>query len=234
VLPDGTVQFPDIPAGLPLGIGGLPFEAVELPLPEGSRLVLYTDGLVESRERDFDTGLDTMRETLAGQHRTPEETCDDLISALLPTPPGDDAVLLVAATRILAPSRVGEWDVEPDPSAVAGVRKDVSQWLIDRGLEEETFATELILSELVTNAIRYAAGPIHVRLIRDQSLICEVADTGHTSPHLRHAAADDESGRGLFIVAQIAQQWGTRYTPTGKTVWVEQAMPEGPAVGEAL
>ncbi|WSY97337.1 SpoIIE family protein phosphatase [Streptomyces sp. NBC_00873] len=222
VLPDGTVQFPDVPAGLPLGIGGLPFEAVELPLPEGSRLVLYTDGLVQSRERDLDTGLDTMRETLAGQHRTPEETCDDLISALLPTPPGDDAVLLVAATRILAPSRVGEWDVEPDPSAVAGVRKDVSQWLSDRGLEEETFATELILSELVTNAIRYGAPPIRVRMLHSRALICEVSDSSSTAPHLRYASTMDEGGRGLYLVAQFADRWGTRYTAEGKVIWSEQ------------
>ncbi|MEW2490132.1 SpoIIE family protein phosphatase [Streptomyces sp. NPDC048411] len=222
VLPDGTVQFPDVPAGLPLGIGGLPFEAMELSLPEGSRMVFYTDGLVESRERDFATGLDTMRETLAGQHRTPEETCDDLISALLPTPPGDDAVLLVAATHILAPSRVGEWDVEPDPSAVAGVRKDVSQWLIDRGLEEETFATELILSELVTNAIRYGVPPIRVRMLHDRALICEVSDSSSTAPHLRYASTTDEGGRGLYLVAQFADRWGTRYTAEGKVIWSEQ------------
>ncbi|WP_392668234.1 SpoIIE family protein phosphatase [Streptomyces sp. LN785] len=222
VLPDGSVRFPAVPAGLPLGIGGLPFEAVELPLPEGSRLVLYTDGLVHSRERDFDTGLRMMRETLAGRHRTSEETCDDLITALLPAPPGDDAAVLVATTRILAPSRVGEWDVESDPSAVAGVRKDVSQWLLDRGLEEETFATELILSELVTNAIRYGGAPIRVRMLHDRTLICEVSDAGSTAPHLRYASTTDEGGRGLYLVSRFADRWGTRYTAEGKVIWSEQ------------
>ncbi|MFE7331220.1 SpoIIE family protein phosphatase [Streptomyces sp. NPDC057565] len=222
VLSDGTVQSPDVPAGLPLGTGWLPFESVELPLPEGSRLVLYTDGLVQSRERDFDTGLATMRGALAGQHRTPEETCDDLVSALLPTPPGDDAVLLVAATHTLDPSRVGEWDVESDPSAVAGVRKDVSQWLIDQGLEEETFTTELILSELVTNAIRYGDPPIRVRMLHDRALICEVSDSSSTAPHLRYASTTDEGGRGLYLVAQFADRWGTRYTAEGKIIWSEQ------------
>ncbi|MEV0495012.1 SpoIIE family protein phosphatase [Streptomyces atratus] len=222
VLPDGTVRVPEVPSGLPLGIGGLPFEAVELPLPEGSRLVLYTDGLVQSRERNFDAGLDTMRETLAGRHRTPEETCNDLITALLPDPPGDDAALLVAATHVLAPSHVGEWDVEPDPSAVAGVRKEVSQWLADRGLEDETFATELILSELVTNAIRYGDPPIRVRMLHSRSLICEVSDSSSTSPHLRYASTTDEGGRGLYLVAQFADRWGTRYTADGKVIWSEQ------------
>ncbi|MBK6029865.1 ATP-binding protein, partial [Streptomyces sp. MBT59] len=68
-------------------------------------------------------------------------------------------------------------------------------------------------------------GPLGLRLIRDRTLVCEVADTGHTSPHLRHSAEDDEGGRGLFIVAQLVQRWGTRYTPTGKTIWTEQALP---------
>jgi anti-sigma regulatory factor (Ser/Thr protein kinase) len=82
-----------------------------------------------------------------------------------------------------------------------------------------------VLSELVTNAIRYASGPIGVRLLRDRSLICEVADTSNTSPHLRYAAAMDEGGRGLFLVAQLAEHWGTRYTSSGKIIWVEQRLP---------
>jgi hypothetical protein len=85
---------------------------------------------------------------------------------------------------------------------------------------------ELILSELITNAIRYSAGPIHVRLIRDRTLICEVADGSSTSPHLRYAATTDEGGRGLFLVSQMAERWGTRYTPQGKVIWAELALPE--------
>ncbi len=84
--------------------------------------------------------------------------------------------------------------------------------------------TELLLSELVTNAIRYANGPIQVRLLHDRALICEVSDTSSTSPHLRHAATTDEGGRGLFLVAQLAQEWGTRYTDHGKTIWAEQSL----------
>lgn len=86
-------------------------------------------------------------------------------------------------------------------------------------------ATELVVSELVTNAVRHAEGPLQLRLLRDRTLICEVADTARTSPHLRHAAVDDEGGRGLFIVAQLVHRWGTRYTVSGKTIWTEQAFP---------
>ncbi|MEU1369966.1 SpoIIE family protein phosphatase [Streptomyces sp. NPDC005803] len=224
VLPDGTVRFPEIPAGLPLGIGGMPFEATELEVPEGSRLVLYTDGLVERRGQDIDDGLERLQNALAGRDRTPEETCDDVLEALLPSRPGDDIALLVARTRTLDPARRVQWQVDPDPAAVAGVRKEAIRWLADRGLDEEGFVTELILSELVTNAIRYGSEPISVRLLYDRALICEVSDCSSTSPHLRYAATTDEGGRGLFLVAQFAERWGTRYTERGKVIWSEQAL----------
>ncbi|MGW8883623.1 SpoIIE family protein phosphatase [Streptomyces sp. NPDC055749] len=226
VLPDGTVEFPETPAGPPLGIGGMPFESAEFTVPEGSRLVLYTDGLIERRDRDIDEGLDVLRTALGHPDRTPEETCDDVLAALLPTHPTDDVALLVARTHRLDPGRIAEWEVEPEPSAVAGVRKGVARWLGERGLEEEAFVTELILSELVTNAIRYGSGPIVVRLLYDRSLVCEVSDTSSTSPHLRYATTTDEGGRGLFLVAQFAERWGTRYTATGKVIWSEQPVDE--------
>ncbi|MGW2180844.1 SpoIIE family protein phosphatase [Streptomyces sp. NPDC001732] len=234
VLPDGTVEFPDVPAGLPLGIGGMPFEATEFHVPEDSRLVLYTDGLVERRDQDIDTGLELLRDCLAGRVRTPEQTCDDVLSAMLPEQPGDDVALLVARTHVLDPDQVARWAVATDPAAVAGVRKKVAQWLADRGLYEEAFTTELILSELVTNAVRYGEGPIEVRLLYDRNLICEVSDTSSTAPHLRYAATTDEGGRGLFLVAQFAERWGTRYTETGKVIWSEQTVGESEGEDTAM
>ncbi|UYQ60272.1 SpoIIE family protein phosphatase/ATP-binding protein [Streptomyces peucetius] len=231
VRPDGTTEFADVPGGPPLGLGGLPFETLELRLPEDSRLVLYTDGLVEDREREIDEGLELLRRTLA-EHagQDPEETCETVLATLVPERPRDDIALLVGRTRVLDSGQVAEWDVPSDPSAVAGVRAAVADRLGEWGLEEESFTTELILSELVTNAIRYAAGPIRVRLIRDRALICEVSDHSSTSPHLRQAAITDEGGRGLFLVAQFADRWGTRYTADGKVIWTEQPLPGGGAV----
>ncbi|WSS20947.1 SpoIIE family protein phosphatase [Streptomyces sp. NBC_01190] len=225
VHPDGTVEFLDIPAGPPLGLGGLPFESVERELPEGSRLVLYTDGLVEDRRRDIDVGLELLRTALGGPDRTPEETCQVVLDALLPAHPKDDIALLIARTRALPADRIAGWEVPSDPAAVASVRERAERQLAAWGLDDLAFTTELILSELVTNAIRYASGPIRVRLLHDRALICEVSDTSSTSPHLRYAASTDEGGRGLFLVAQIAERWGTRYTPTGKIIWVEQRLP---------
>ncbi|WP_052230196.1 SpoIIE family protein phosphatase/ATP-binding protein [Streptomyces sp. CT34] len=236
VLPDGTVSFPDVPVSPPLGLGGsMPVETAELTLPEGSRLVLYTNGLVEDRDRDIDTGLDLLRTTLAGApDRTPEQTCTAVLDAMLPARPSDDIALLVARTRLLDPDRIAEWHVPSDPAAVGTVRSACMSTLETWGLDEIGFTTELILSELITNAIRYGAQPIRVRLLRDRALICEVSDGTSASPHLRRAATTDEGGRGLFLVAQFAQRWGTRYTPGGKVIWTEQALDEvpGPAAPE--
>ncbi|MET8982450.1 SpoIIE family protein phosphatase [Streptomyces sp. NPDC004539] len=227
VHPDGRVEFAEVPPGLPLGLGGLPFETVELELPEGSRLVLYTDGLVESRDRDIDSGLDLLREALAGAEPDPEPTCRAVLESLLPARPNDDIALIVARTRALGPDRVAEWEVPMDPAEVSRVRAAVSRRLADWDLDDLSFTTELILSELVTNAIRYGGAPVRVRLLRDRTLICEVSDASSTSPHLRYAAMTDEGGRGLFLVAQIAERWGTRYSSTGKVIWAEQPLPTG-------
>lgn len=226
VSPDGEAVFADVPGGPPLGLGGMPFETLDMQLPENSRLVLYTDGLVEDRQRDIDEGLEMLRATLSGHSdRTPEETCEAVLRVLVPAKARDDIALLVGRTLRLAAENVAEWEVPSDPSAVARVRSDVSRKLNEWNLIEEAFTTELILSELVTNSIRYANGPIRVRLIRDRTLICEVSDRSSTSPHLRQAASMDEGGRGLFLVAQLAERWGTRYTDDGgKVIWTEQLL----------
>ncbi|MFE5483638.1 SpoIIE family protein phosphatase [Streptomyces sp. NPDC056527] len=225
VRPDGSSEFVQIPGGPPLGLGGLPFETVELELPEGSTLVLYTDGLVEDRGRDIDEGLELLRRAVAHPGRSPEETCRAALECLLPGRPRDDVAVLVARTRVLDADRTAAWEVRSDPSAVAPVRAEATRTLESWGLHEEAFVTELILSELVTNAIRYGTGPIRVRLIRDRVLICEVSDGSSTAPHLRRAAESDEGGRGLFLVAQFAERWGTRYTAEGKVIWTEQIIP---------
>ncbi|GAA3367967.1 SpoIIE family protein phosphatase/ATP-binding protein [Streptomyces sannanensis] len=240
VRPDGTVSFLEMPVSPPLGLGaGLPVETAELTLPEGSTLVLFTDGLIESRDHDPDAGLAALRAVLTGPTRAPEETCAAVIDAMLPARPSDDIALLVARTRRLDPAQIAEWDVPPDPAAVSPVRSACSRRLADWGLEHIAFTTELILSELITNAIRYGTEPIRVRLLHDRSLICEVSDGSSTSPHLRRAETTDEGGRGLFLVAQFAERWGTRYTARGKIIWTEQALhgqaaPAGEDLGEAL
>ncbi|WP_322777915.1 SpoIIE family protein phosphatase [Frankia sp. Cas4] len=229
VTPDGTVDFLDLPAGPPLGVGGLPFEAAEFDLPEGSVLVLYTDGLLETRDRDTDAGLSTLRHALAHPALSLETLCDTLLAAMLPDCPSDDVALLVARTHVLDASQIAMWDLPADPAVVAGARDQASRQLAIWGLEEATFITELVVSELVTNAIRHAQAPLQLRLIFDGSLICEVSDASSTAPHLRRARVLDEGGRGLLLVAQLTRRWGTRHTRSGKTIWAEQPLAVGPA-----
>ncbi|MFF5854513.1 SpoIIE family protein phosphatase [Streptomyces sp. NPDC012751] len=222
--PAGRVSFPDLPLSPPLGVGGHPFEAGELVLPEGSRLVLFTDGLIESRGRDIDAGLTMLSSAVGHADQSSEETCHALVERMLPERPSDDVALLVARTRLLKPSCVATWEVPFDVTAVPRVRGEASRRLAGWGLEETAFATELILSELLTNAIRYGAPPVRVRLLLGRTLVCEVSDGSNTSPRLRRAASTDEGGRGLFLVSQFADMWGTRYAARGKVIWTEQAL----------
>jgi PAS domain S-box-containing protein len=225
VTPDGTVSFLDLPAGPPLGLGGLPFESTEIELPAGSILVLYTDGLVESRYQDIDLGFERLRRALARQEPSLETTCDNVLAAVLPDHPTDDVALLVARTHALDSGRVATWDLPADPAIVAYARKQAAATLGGWGLDDAAFITGLVVSELVTNAIRHAESPIQLRLIRDRTLICEVSDGSSTAPHLRRARALDEDGRGLLLVSRLTQRWGTRQAAHGKTIWAEQALP---------
>ncbi|WP_344445301.1 SpoIIE family protein phosphatase [Kitasatospora nipponensis] len=231
VTPEGTVDFVELPSGPPLGLGGLPFESVETELPAGSLLALYTDGLIEARGRDIDTGLNALRTTLAGSlpplgaALDLDTLCDTVLEALLDERPADDVALLVARTHALDTRHVARWDLPADPAVVAEVRAWTTAQLHAWELDELAFVTELTVSELVTNAIRYGALPIQLRLIKDRTLICEVADANSTAPHLRRARIFDEGGRGLMMVAQLTERWGTRHTGTGKTIWAEQPLP---------
>jgi PAS domain S-box-containing protein len=226
VPPDGPARTLDLPSGPPLGVGGLPFECAEVDLREGSVLAFHTDGLLAGREPDVDGSRRMLREALSAPADSLDETCDRVLHALLP--PGgsaDDVALLLARTRGLPSSQVATWDIPADPALVAPIRKQVVDQLERWGLLEATFTAELVVSELVTNAIRYGAPPIRLRLIHDAStLICEVSDTNHTAPHLRRAKTWDEGGRGLLLVAQLTQRWGSRHTTEGKTIWAELAL----------
>jgi anti-sigma regulatory factor (Ser/Thr protein kinase) len=229
VPPDGPARQLDLPSGPPLGVGGLPFESAEVELREGSVLSFHTDGLLASRERDVDASHRMLRQALSTPADSLDETCDRVLHALLP--PGgsaDDVALLLARTRGLPSSQVATWDIPADPALVAPIRKQVVDQLDRWGLIEATFTAELVVSELVTNAIRYGAAPIRLRLIHDAStLICEVSDTNHTAPHLRRAKTWDEGGRGLLLVAQLTQRWGSRHTTEGKTIWAELELLDG-------
>ncbi|MGW7555280.1 SpoIIE family protein phosphatase [Streptomyces rimosus] len=225
--PDGRMTLPDLPAGPPLGLGGLPFESAELELTEGSLLALYTDGLLEVHRRDLDEGLALLRGALEQPACRLEDRCKAAVEALLPVHPQDDVALLLARTRALPPESVATWELPAEPTAAAEARELTSATLTEWGQEELAFTAELVVSELVTNAYRYGGTPITLRLIRDRSLICEVSDPNSTAPHLRRALSTDEGGRGLLLVAQLTDRWGARHTREGKTVWTELPLAVG-------
>ncbi len=224
VWPDGRTEQLELPPGVPLGVGGHVFESRDIPLPDGSLLILCTDGLVESRApgRDIDDGLRELADAVKDPTMALEAIADGLISGLRGDDRTlDDAALLVARVRGIPSSSTAEWTVAPEPPAVAQSRRTVRATLGGWGLSRLGETAELLTSELVTNALLYTEGPISVRLMRDRTLLCEVYDGSEAVPRLRVATEDDDGGRGLHLVKELSNRWGTRRTTTGKTVWFE-------------
>ncbi|MFD7613993.1 SpoIIE family protein phosphatase [Streptomyces sp. NPDC059828] len=232
VPPDGQLRVIDCPDGSVLGRGVGEYTAATVQLSEGSVLVLQNQGILPGTpdRESADSRLAHYRSVLSRPDAPLQELCDRLLAALLPDSPQDDALVLMARTSVLGSDRIGSWSLPNEPASAAAARRLVSGLLGAWGLGELGFSTELIATELVTNAVRYSSGAIELRLIRDAALICEVSDTSTAAPHLRHAEDDDEGGRGLDMVAHISRRWGTRLTGGGKTIWTEQRLPEPSAV----
>ncbi|MFC4610404.1 SpoIIE family protein phosphatase [Streptomyces maoxianensis] len=225
VRPNGTTEVVGISPGPPLAIGGMPYETTTIDLEPGSVLALYTDGLVEQRDRDIDQGLRRLTDTLAAScrpDRALDETGRALLADLTDQAPRDDATLLLARTRAVPAENTAHWEIEADPAAVSKAREWITRQLTTWGLQDLLFTTELIVSELVTNAIRYGRPPMDLRLIRHDVLVCEVTDSSSTQPRLRRAHTTDEGGRGLYLVGQLAERWGCRHGQNRKTIWSEQ------------
>ncbi|MCS0634467.1 SpoIIE family protein phosphatase [Streptomyces sp. LP05-1] len=220
------------PIGVPLGVGGEPFEEVEVDLPEGALLALYTDGLVESRDHPLDEGLQAFRSALTDQPRALEDVCDHVLSTLDTRHGEDDIALLLARVQGLPAEAVGDWRLPREPRSVGRARELARAQLTTWDLEPLVDTVELLVSELVTNALRYGEGEIRLRLLRDRTLVCEVWDAGLVQPRRRRARDTDEGGRGLQLVGLLSAGWGSRRTPRGKTVWFELGLPDGDAAAE--
>ncbi|MFP3986505.1 SpoIIE family protein phosphatase [Streptomyces sp. E11-3] len=228
---DGVLADLDIPAGPPLGQAQLPYEATELALAEGSTLLLYSDSLLTNLDEGREQSYGRLRGVLRSPPASSGEICDIVIDTLVKEPPVDDIALLVARTHGMDENQVATLDLPHDPAAVADARAWTGRLLATWGLDDLAFVTELVVSELVTNAIRYGHPPVQLRVLRDTMLIVEVFDGNSTAPHLRHAQVFDERGRGLMLVAQLTDQWGTRHSHRGKTIWCEQRITSARAAG---
>ncbi|UYQ60499.1 SpoIIE family protein phosphatase [Streptomyces peucetius] len=224
----GEVDRVDLPPGPALGLEGAPFEPVEVALRPGDLLAFTAGSLSEAPGTGAGRVIEylrTMSGTGAGDATAVPEIGREMLAPFLAQPPDDDAALLLARVAASPEGSVADWEFPADVRIVSDARALVTERLAGWGLDELVFTTELIVSELLTNAIRYAGGPVSVRLIRDQRLVCEVSDPSETQPHLRRARVTDEGGRGLFLIAQLTHRWGSRYTAAGKTIWTEQLLP---------
>lgn len=222
----------DVPPGMPLGVGGEPFEEVEVELKEGALLALYTDGLVESRDHPLDEGLEALRGALVEHARPLEDVCDRVLNTLDTRHGEDDIALLMARIQGLPAEAVGDWRLPREPRSVGRARELARGQLLAWDLDDLVDTTELLVSELVTNALRYGEGEVRLRLLRDRTLVCEVWDAGLVQPRRRRARDTDEGGRGLQLVGLLSAAWGSRRTPRGKTVWFELSLPDGRPAAE--
>ncbi|MFE5512201.1 SpoIIE family protein phosphatase [Streptomyces sp. NPDC056529] len=226
--PEGSSHLPNAPAGPILGgPDNTPFATVTVQLREKSVLAMGTSGPAGRSPEHADL-VRTVLERSPGQDL--RDLCDALAYAWDAGDRRDEALVLLVRTKRLPAERVVGYDLphgpEAAPMARAAVRDQLEHWRVG---DETAITAELVVSELVGNAVRYGKPPIRLRMILDRVLTCEVADTSMSSPHVRHARLADETGRGLFIVASVAANWGTRYHDQGKTVWAE--LPAGPPHG---
>jgi hypothetical protein len=229
VRPDGSAERLAIPTGAPIGVGGVAFDTAEISIRDGDILVCYTDGLVESRGGDVDERITALGERLEFSDlaaQGPEKLCDVLLEDLARDGRGDDVALIAARLSSIPAENIAYWLLMPLPETVARARRLIRQTLGSWGLAELEDMAELLATELITNAIRYASRPIELRLLRTRTLICEVRDDDLYLPILRQADDMDEDGRGLFLVSRLSRRWGVSRTTHGKVVWFELVLNE--------
>ena len=226
--PDGRASRLPVPVSVPLGVGEVPHQQTTLTVSPGSVLALYTDGLVETPHSDIELQVDALTTVLekALDERPDLETAADLVLAtLLPDPSGyaDDVTLLLARIP-RTPVVTACADLTADPISVGQGRRFLRQTLDGWNRPDLVDTAGLLASELLTNAVRHASGPLHLRLRLDgQELSVEVRDTSPNVPQARRTGLDQECGRGLLLVQSLATAWGTRPTREGKTVWFSLA-----------
>jgi PAS domain S-box-containing protein len=226
VHPDRSVEPLPPSSGAPLAVGGVPFESAEVTLPDDSTVVLYTDGLVGHRTSDGEQGMDRLRAALAAAPPDLDEMCEAVLRTAAPPDTSDDVALLVARVRGLPSERHLEWRVPGDLAAVGTARHLTAETLRSWRLGALEDIATLLVSEVVTNAIRYAREPILLRLLGlDDAFVCSVRDADARLPRLRRAGYDDEGGRGLRLVGMLSRRWGARPTRGGKWVWFELPLP---------
>ena len=217
-----------VETGPPLGVGRR-WEERTTQLPPDAVLLLYTDGLVETRTWDIDEGVRRLADLLgtlpAGAR--PGAVLDTALELLPAGKRGDDVAALAA---LMPPARgtserTAERALPAQPMSVPLARSWAEGWLATAEVPTDLVeATLLVVSELVTNAVRQGDGPVRVTLdLGDHSLLVEVFDTGHRMPEMADTAPDATGGRGLHLIDTLSDRWGVREELEGKTVWARLA-----------
>jgi serine phosphatase RsbU (regulator of sigma subunit)/anti-sigma regulatory factor (Ser/Thr protein kinase) len=228
VHPDGSNEYLEVSPCPPLGVGNGVVDTTVIPVTDGSLFVLYTDGLVESRDRDISEGFDRLAQAFGPG--APEQDLEDLcklsLDGVYSDAKRDDIAVLIAKLRRIPEDHRVCIKLEPELQSVRHARALIRDPLKRWGLEDLIDNSELLVSELVTNAIRYANGEILLRLILEpDGLTVEVHDSSPALPRVLQADKDAENGRGLHVVSLVASRWGVRRTAGGKVVWCEQQVP---------
>jgi anti-sigma regulatory factor (Ser/Thr protein kinase) len=206
--------------GPPLGCGPISLAEEHVELPLGGRLLLYTDGLVERRRRPLDVGIDALAERLAADRAPVSELAERLVAELAPGS-DDDVAVLVACVPDEPRDAIAALKLAPEPSAVPQARNFLSDTLAGWGMPGGLRADAVLLvSELVTNAIKHGRPPIELRARRTPTHVLLEVDDGATAlPRKLRPTPEDEHGRGLQLTAMLADRWGTRPLRDGKSVW---------------
>ncbi|MBL1103027.1 MEKHLA domain-containing protein [Streptomyces sp. 5-8] len=222
-VPGTRTQALPAPVNAPLGVGGVIYEQCCSSIEPGATLVLYTDGLIETPESDIEdklTQLVTTLDELPAATPDLEAAAEYVLSTLLPDADGHDDVTLLLTQLPAAPLATATASLPSAPESVPAGRDFLDKALSTWGCAGSTDDALLLLSEVLTNAVQHAQGPIGVHVCRtDTGLTVEISDRSPHLPQPRLAAEDEESGRGLLLVRALADDWGVRPTDEGKTTW---------------
>jgi anti-sigma regulatory factor (Ser/Thr protein kinase) len=225
--PDGRVRPVAAPPGPPLGLGIGPFEELVTPFPPGSVLAAFTDGLVESREVDVELGMARLAAQLehAGSTADLQALADTLLTAAGADTAADDVALLLVRLSPAAAQLRRTQLLLGGSADVASARRAVAA-IADAVQPERCAAVVQVASELAANAVEHAGPPVELRAYATaQRLVVQTTDRSALPPVRRSSTGDDERGRGLALVAALADTWGVRLGLGGKTTWAEFRAP---------
>ena len=216
--PDGEHEFVGAASGPPLGaLANAQYASERVPFPDGSALLLYTDGLVERRDRDLDAGLAELAAALPAGPPGPLPLADEVFQRLADHPADDDVAFLAVESLPLGDTL--ELDLEAKPIVLTALRRAISRWLAAQGASElERFDMTLAVSEAAANAVEHAYGPGDARF----TIEC-VSREGEVTVTVRDQGAWRESqstrrGRGLTLMDELADSVAIDRGDGGTTV----------------